>query len=58
MSPDVYTVTPSAKVADVVSEMAKHKYGCAVVVESAKVVGVFTTTDAMRLLAMLLEQGS
>jgi len=58
MSPDVYSVTPSAKIHDVVSEMAKHKYGCAIVVENSKVVGMFTTTDALRLLTTLLEKGS
>lgn len=58
MSPDVYCVTPGARIGEVVSEMARHKYGCAIVVDNAKVVGMFTTTDAMRLLAELLEKGS
>ena len=40
---------------DVVREMAHHKYGCAVVAEGGKVVGVFTTIDAMRVLTDLLE---
>ena len=32
----------------VVQDMAENRYGCAVIVEGAKVVGVFTTTDALR----------
>lgn len=55
MSPTVYTVEPDAPLADVVREMAHHKYGCAVVAEAGKVVGVFTTIDAMRVLTDLLE---
>jgi acetoin utilization protein AcuB len=33
--------------------MAEHKYGCAVVLYQGKLVGVFTTTDALRALADL-----
>lgn len=56
MSPDVYCVSPSSKVQEVVTEMAKHKYGCAIVLEDSKVVGLFTTTDALRMLADLLAE--
>ena len=55
MSPTVYTVPPKAPLDEVVREMAHHKYGCAVVEENGKVVGVFTTVDAMRAFADLLE---
>ena len=54
MSQDVYCVTPRDRLDQVVSEMAERKYGCAVVIEDAKVVGVFTTTDALKLLATKL----
>lgn len=55
MSQDVYAVTPDARLADVAKEMAEHKYGSAVVMEGgAKVVGIFTTVDAMRALSSLL----
>jgi len=54
MSQDVYCASPEAKVEDVIREMTEHRYGCAVVVEGAKVVGIFTTTDALRLLADML----
>lgn len=54
MSPDVYCVGPDVRIREVVAEMAEHKYGCAVVIEHAKAIGVFTTTDALRLLSNLL----
>ncbi len=55
MSPTVYTVAPTTPLEDVVREMAHHKYGCAVVVDNGKVVGVFTTIDAMRVFAETLQ---
>jgi acetoin utilization protein AcuB len=55
MSPIVYTVTPKASLEEVVREMAQHKYGCALVEDNGKVVGVFTTVDAMRAFADLLD---
>lgn len=58
MTADVYCVAPTARVEDVVAEMATHKYGCAIVVENTKTVGVFTTTDALRLLSSILSQKS
>jgi acetoin utilization protein AcuB len=48
-------VAPRAALDEVVSEMAQHKYGCAVVLDNGKVVGVFTTVDALRAFADLLE---
>jgi acetoin utilization protein AcuB len=55
MSEVVYTVAPKAPLDEVVREMAHHKYGCAVVEDDGKVVGVFTSVDAMRAFADLLE---
>lgn len=55
MSATVYTVAPEATLDEVVREMSLHKYGCAVVVHNTKVVGVFTTIDALRAFADLLE---
>jgi acetoin utilization protein AcuB len=55
MSPTVYTVAPETPLDEVVKEMAHHKYGCAVVVDNGKVVGVFTTIDAMRVFVEMLE---
>jgi acetoin utilization protein AcuB len=55
MSPTPYTVSPKAPLDEVVREMAQHKYGCAVVEDNGKVVGVFTTVDAMRAFAEMLD---
>lgn len=55
MVPEVYTVSPAAPLDEVVREMAAHKYGSAVVIDHNKVVGVFTTIDAMQAFADLLE---
>jgi acetoin utilization protein AcuB len=54
MTQDVFSVTPDAPLAKVVDEMAKHKYGCAVVQKDSRVVGVFTTVDALHALSQLL----
>ncbi|AKV01037.1 CBS domain protein [Labilithrix luteola] len=51
MSSDAYAVTPDAPVQEVAAEMAAHKYGCAVVMERGRVAGIFTATDALRVLA-------
>lgn len=57
MSQDVYAVTPDAPLADVAREMAEHKYGSAIVMEGGtKVVGIFTTVDAMRALSSMLHK--
>jgi len=55
MTPNPYTVSPDAALHEVVAEMAEHKYGSALVTQNGKVVGVFTTVDAMRALAELLQ---
>jgi acetoin utilization protein AcuB len=51
MSQDVYAVAPKTPLKTVVSEMAARKLGSAVVVDGRNVVGVFTTIDALGLLA-------
>jgi acetoin utilization protein AcuB len=57
MSPDPYTTSPDAPLDEVAREMAEHRYGSAVVVEGGVVVGMFTTTDALRALGMVLRRG-
>jgi len=42
---DPYTVTPSAELSDVLNIMAKKKYGCVVVVDDGKLVGILTEVD-------------
>lgn len=54
-----YVVTVGTSLAEVAKVMATEKYGCTVVVNDKKsIVGIFTTTDGMRLLSRLLEPNS
>jgi acetoin utilization protein AcuB len=53
MSAHPYVCAPDTQLADVALEMESHRYGCAIVVEGDDVVGVFTTTDALRALREL-----
>ncbi len=53
MTTDTYAVEPDAPIAAVAKNMARHRYGCAVVIERGKVAGIFTATDALRLLSAL-----
>lgn len=55
MTQDVYTVSPDAPLDEVVHQMAMHKYGSAVVIDNGHVVGVFTTVDACRAFADMLQ---
>ncbi len=52
---DVYSVSPSSPLNEVAQAMAQGKYGSAVVLDNHKVVGIFTTVDAMKAIAGLLE---
>jgi acetoin utilization protein AcuB len=54
MSAEPYAVAPDTPLRDVVATMAEHKYGSAVVMEHDRVVGIFTTIDALRVLAQKL----
>jgi acetoin utilization protein AcuB len=54
MTTNPYAVAPATPIAEVVREMARNKWGSAIVVEKGRVVGLFTLTDGMRLLARLL----
>lgn len=48
MTADPYQVPPECPLDEVAEEMAKHRFGYAVVTEPGRgVVGVFTTTDAL-----------
>lgn len=49
-----YSTSPFTPLNEVVSHMAEHKYGCALVVDNGKLVGIFTETDAYKALAELL----
>ncbi len=56
MTADPYMVPPDASLLRVARTMAQRKIGSAVVTDKGKVVGVFTTVDAMRALADLLDR--
>ena len=54
MSSEPFVVDPDAALEDVAEAMAFHKHGSALVVEGSAIVGIFTTTDALRALVTLL----
>jgi acetoin utilization protein AcuB len=54
MTQDVHTVGPDASLAEIAHYMAEHKTGCTVVLDHGKPVGIFTATDALRVLADML----
>jgi acetoin utilization protein AcuB len=57
MTPEPYTVQPDAALWEVAKHMAREKFGCAVITdERGTVVGLFTTSDALRVLADLAER--
>ncbi len=46
-----YCVEPNQRLEEVAREMAHRRIGCAIVVEHGRLVGILTTTDALRALA-------
>ena len=59
MTQEVYTVGPDDPVDDVVEHMSEHKYGSAIVVNPRGAVeGIFTSVDALRLLAVVLRRAT
>jgi acetoin utilization protein AcuB len=56
MTSEVYTVGLHASLQHTAAEMATRKCGAAVVLDRARIVGVFTTIDALRALSALIEQ--
>jgi acetoin utilization protein AcuB len=55
MTADVYVVPPERPLGEVAARMVERKYGCAVVVGGGHVLGIFTTTDALRVLVGIVE---
>ena len=47
-SPEPYIISAETELKDVCGEMALHKYGCAIVLDNRKLVGIFTWVDALR----------
>lgn len=52
---ELYSTSPQALLTDVVTYMAEHKIGSALIVENEKLVGIFTEIDAFRAIADLFE---
>ena len=56
MSTDPFVVSPKEPLASVARTMAERRLGSAVVVSRGRIVGIFTTVDALALLARLLDE--
>jgi acetoin utilization protein AcuB len=54
MTPEPYRVPADAPLDEVVDVMAGNKYGCAIVMDGERVAGIFTTVDALEVLARVL----
>ena len=52
--PEPYTVSPTTPLKEAATRMATDKLGCALVVEHDRLVGIFTSVDACRVLAGVL----
>ncbi len=55
MRRDPIVCTPDARVTDIASVMADQRKDAAIIVSGARVVGIFTSVDAARLLANALD---
>lgn len=55
MTPNPFTVSPGARLSEVARTMARNKWGSVVVMDGERLVGMFTTIDALRLLADLAD---
>jgi acetoin utilization protein AcuB len=51
MTADPYVVDADAPLSEVAATMAERHLGCAIVTEQGRVVGIFTTVDALRAVA-------
>jgi acetoin utilization protein AcuB len=54
-TPEPYITKPDTPLNQVCSEMAAHKYGCALIVDNHKLVGIFTWVDALKAMDHLME---
>jgi len=57
MTSEPFVVPPEAALEEVAEAMATHKHGSALVVEQTTVIGIFTTTDALKALVGLIRKG-
>jgi CBS domain-containing protein len=58
MSGDPYVVAPRVSLRVVIDQLNAQKIGSAIVVDKGRVLGVFTTTDALALLRRMLDATS
>jgi acetoin utilization protein AcuB len=56
MVTEVFTVSGDAPIGEAIENMIGDKVGSAVVCDGAKVIGIFTTIDALRALHRMLER--
>lgn len=54
MTADPFVVRPERSLASVAKTLIEHRWGSAVVADGERILGVFTTTDALRALVGLL----
>lgn len=57
MTPDPYAVSADTPLEEVIATMRDRRYGSAVVIDHGKVIGVFTTVDALGVLHDCLSKG-
>jgi acetoin utilization protein AcuB len=53
--PDTYMASPADSLTEMCREMGQHKWGCVLVVDNHKLVGIFTWVDALQTFEHLLE---
>ena len=53
-TPDPYIASPQTPLSEVCAEMILHKYGCVLIEDKRKLVGIFTWVDALRAFDELL----
>jgi acetoin utilization protein AcuB len=58
MSDEPFVVAPDASLDEVAEAMANSKHGSALVVDGAMLVGIFTSTDALRALVTLVRRSA
>jgi acetoin utilization protein AcuB len=54
-TPEPFIISPNSPLNEVCSEMVAHRYGCALVCDNHKLVGIFTWIDALKAFDELLE---
>lgn len=56
MTPEPYVVDVKTPLATVAKHMADRKLGSAVIMDDGRIVGIFSTTDALRVLAEVFDE--